>query len=136
MRRAHGAVPLGGRDERRSDGVLLVADVGGRRASLPCVVASASDSLDLSLQVGRVLRGRALAFAVLLRELPLWFIEGDASRVAPAWIVVRNRQDGRKIVRVRAGRQLGAGEEILTTMVKEAAEMDRDTFLARWHHRQ
>ncbi len=86
-------------------------------------MVSASDSLDLSLQVGRVLCGRALALAVLLRELHLWLIEPDASRVAPAWIVVRDRQDGRKILRVRAGRQLGAGEEILTTMVKEAAKM-------------
>jgi hypothetical protein len=37
---------------------------------------------------------------------------------------------------VRAGRQLGAGEEILTTMMKEAAEMDRNTFLARWRVRR
>ena len=104
--------------------------------AVPCVVARAYDSLDLSLQVGRVLRGRALALAVLLRELPLAPFGADASRAAPAWIVVRDRQDGPKVLRVRAGRQLGAGERILAAMVEESAEMDRETFLARWRRRQ
>lgn len=96
----------------------------------------ASDSLDLSLQVGRILRGRALALAVLLRELPLSWLGSDASRVAPAWVVVRDRHDGRRLLRVRAGRDLGAGEQLLTAMVKEAALLDRKTFLERWRVRQ
>ncbi len=99
-------------------------------------MASASESLDLTLQVGQVLRGRLLALAVLLRELPLVYFSTADSRVAPAWIVVRDRQDGTEVLRVRAGRELGAGELILSAMSREAGQMDRETFLERWRDRQ
>ena len=92
--------------------------------------------MDLKLQIGRVLRGRLLALAVLVRDLPLVYMGAGTSRVAPAWVVVRDRQHGNEILRVRAGRELGAGESILAAMRKEAAEMDRETFLARWRVRR
>ena len=100
------------------------------------MVTSASETLDLTLQVGRVLRGRLLALAVVVRELPLVYLNPGTSRVAPAWVVVRDRQHGNELLRVRAGRELGAGESILAAMSTEAAEMDRETFLARWRERQ
>ena len=100
------------------------------------VVTSASETLDLTLQVGRVLRGRLLALVVLVRELPLVYLSAGTSRVAPAWVVVRDRQQGNELLRVRAGRELGAGESILAAMSTEAAEMDRETFLARWRERR
>ncbi len=94
-------------------------------------VATASEDLDLTLQVGRVLRGRPLALAVLLRELPLYLLDGSGSRAAPAWVVVRERRSGVEVLRVSAGREVGAGELILETMSREAGELDRETFLAR-----
>ena len=83
-----------------------------------------------------MVRGRLLALAVLVRELPLVYLSPGTSRVAPAWVVVRDRQQGYELLRVRAGRELGAGELILAAMSTEAAGMDRETFLARCRERR
>ena len=92
----------------------------------------AADSLDCRLQVGRFLRGRLLALAVVLRELPTILFDSGGDRVAPAWIVVSDRHNGADVLRVGAGRGAGVGELLLTTMQREAAVMERDEFLARW----
>jgi len=93
--------------------------------------------LEIHLQVGRILRGRLLATAVLLRQLPWVYVSGgDPSRVAPAWVVVRNRADGAQLLRVSAGRQSGAGELIFSSMSKDAGELSREAFLERWRQRR
>lgn len=100
-------------------------------------MAVAADVLALELQVGRVLRGRLLALAVLVRELPVMLLDGFGSQLlAPAWVVVRERSSGAEVLRVAAGREPGAGEGILRAMREEAEVLHREAFLLRWAERR
>jgi hypothetical protein len=83
------------------------------------LVAQADAVYDARLQVGRVLSGRTLAWADLLRGLlvsltTLGSTEGGA--VAPAWVVVSRRDDGSEVARISAGREPGAGETLLDSV--------------------
>ena len=141
-----GLPPLGGKSRVRHDEPPRERGSNGprrrrrRRAESRryiALVPSASEDLTLELQVGRVLRGRLLALAVLLRQLPSMLLDGFGSgHVAPAWVVVRERVNGEEVLRVSAGREPGAGELILSTMRQEAGAMDRDSFVARWMQRR
>jgi len=100
-------------------------------------VVTTADAFNFELQVGRVLHGRLLGLAVLLRELPLLLLDGWGSQAgAPEWVVVRDQGDGSQVLCVGAGREYGAGEGLLDVMRREAAVMDRDVFITRWAARQ
>jgi hypothetical protein len=95
----------------------------------------AAEAWSLGLQVGRRLRGRWLALAVLLRKVPsaLLLQTGlDTDSLAPAWVVVEDRATGRAVGRVGCGRMVGAAERLLASMQTDAETMDTDEFRARW----
>ena len=67
---------------------------------------TASDDLRLHLRTGRVLRGRALAVAVMVRELALGLAFGGLSgRLAPSWVQVCDCYTGKVLFEVAAGRE-------------------------------
>lgn len=88
----------------------------------------AAEELDVRLQVGRVLRGRWLVAAVVLRELSTL---GELDLVAPSWVLVTDPQ-GAVVLRVPAGREPGAGPELLGYMRQDAAAKTTAAFVARW----
>lgn len=93
----------------------------------------ARDEFDLRLQFGRVLRGRPLALAVLLRETLLGLLFGGLSgSLAPAWIVVAERRTRRTAFRVFAGREPNAGRELLEHLCSDADVLSPDDFLRKW----
>ena len=96
---------------------------------------AAADECSLRLQVGRRLRGRWLAAAVLLRGAPaaLLFQSGVAAdKLAPSWVIVEERTTGRILGRVAAGRDAGAGEHLLTCMQADSETMTMPEFRTSW----
>jgi len=90
-------------------------------------------SLRAHLRRGRVLTGRPLALAVVLRELPCALLSlGESlhvTRVAPAWVVVEDRLSGQVVRRLPAGRLAGAAEQLLDQVRIELRESTREQFL-------
>lgn len=86
----------------------------------------------LRLQVGRMLHGRLLALAVVLRALPLTLLGGDDDAVAPAWVVVDDKATGETLWRVSAGRGFGAGEHLLEAMEADLSQMTETEFQEEW----
>ncbi len=94
----------------------------------------ASDVYVLRLQVGRRLRGPLLTLVVFLRELPLMLIDPFGSGAgAPAWVHVEDRATKELKWRVAAGRQLGAGEQVLGSMQEDLEGMTPAGFEGQWH---
>ncbi len=94
----------------------------------------ASDVYALRLQVGRRLRNPLLTLVVLLRELPIMLIDPFGSGAgAPAWVHVEDRLTKELKWRLAAGRQLGAGEQILRSMQEDLEGMTPDEFEGQWH---
>jgi hypothetical protein len=97
---------------------------------------SAIEDCSVRLQVGRRLRGKWLAAAVLLRNAPASTIFGPSYDVlAPAWVVVEDRRTGRVLGRVSAGRKGGVGEHLLEIMQDDAESMTMSEFRDSWNLR-
>jgi len=93
----------------------------------------AAQEVDLQLQVGRFLRGRALATAVVAREMLIGLLfSGTSETYAPAWVRVASRATGRQLIKVPAGRELNAGPELLAAMESDANRMTTPAFLQKW----
>ncbi len=98
-------------------------------------MALAEDVYEARLQVGRVLSGRSLAAANVLRGLVVSFLTLGATEggtVAPAWVVVSRREDGSEVARISAGREPGAGETLLASVRRSMGELTAEAFLRQW----
>ena len=100
------------------------------------VVDRASDCYSAHLQVGRWLKGPLLAVAVSLRNLALsvatvglWW---DLDHLAPAWVVVTQKDNGRVLGQLAAGRDAGAGEALLAAVLRDLEACEADAFLHRY----
>lgn len=93
---------------------------------------TASDAFDVELKVGRLLRGRALAAAVLLRNLVWVYLEPTTELLAPSWVVVRDRRTGKKIGSLSAGREAGVGEALLRKVQESSLRLTPAAFLELW----
>jgi len=92
-----------------------------------------SDVYALRLQVGRRLSNPLLTLVVFLRELTMMLIDPFGSGAgAPAWVHVEERATKELKWRVAAGRQLGAGEQILGSMQEDLEGMTPNEFEGQW----
>lgn len=98
----------------------------------------AADHYVLQLQVGRFLRGKWLILAILLREIPLMVASsssGSSGLVAPSWVLINSRSTGQLVARVAAGREAGAGSQLLAAMQRDAGLLSANVFLDKWTER-
>lgn len=99
-------------------------------------VEKASVHYSAHLQVGRRLKGRLLAVAVLLRNLILvaatFGFLWDVEHLAPAWVVVTQKGDGRVVGKFAAGRWAGQGERLLDEVNEDLAVMPVASFRQKY----
>lgn len=98
-------------------------------------MALARDVYAVRLQVGRVLTGRLLAAACLVRGVATFVLtlgEWEGGMAAPSWVVVSRRDDGTEVARVYAGREPGEGERLVASVRASTAELEDEALLERW----
>ncbi|MCW2543478.1 MAG: hypothetical protein JWM40_1030 [Frankiales bacterium] len=96
----------------------------------------AAEEYAARLQVGRLLTGSALSAVVAVRNLATGLVSGglaDIDAVAPAWVVVSRRADGKEVGRLTAGREAGAGEGLLASVTESMQQLSPQEFLLQWH---
>jgi hypothetical protein len=107
------------------------------------LMTTAADAYALKLRRGRFLSGWPLAAACSARNLlmsaPFVFLgdsfEGTEDIVAPSWVIVTDRRTGRRIARVAAGRDSGAGQALYDDMAAALNTMPPDDFLGLYASR-
>lgn len=96
-------------------------------------MTTTSEDLALRLRTGRILKGRLLALAVVVREAALGLAFGGLSGgLAPSWVQVRDRHTGKSLFEVAAGREAKAGTELLAAMTADAEKLSTDDFIKKW----
>jgi hypothetical protein len=106
---------------------------------VPEPVAVASDDYEARLQVGRWLKGPLLSAVVVVRNMVLGVASAglsDVEAVAPAWVVVTRRSDGRVVGKFAAGRDAGSGENELAAMQQYLETYSPDDFVRRFQLRE
>jgi len=96
----------------------------------------AEEVFTVRLQVGRVLGGWPLAAASALRGLAVAVVSlglSDGGLVAPSWVVISRRGDGKEVGRLSAGRDPSSGERLLASAQSSLATLTAEEFLRRWH---
>ncbi len=91
----------------------------------------AADVYQAHLRLGRWLPLPLVVVLSLARGLLLSFL--GAITTAPAYVVVTQREDGRVVGRLSAGRDPGVGEHLLQAVRESMNETDPQGFLRRWN---